>query len=144
AAKEPIEDLLDDHFRRAEEKICSQFRMERIVYSQDRLYSSQLETVKQKQSLTVLGQKALMSADVREMAQHLTAYFTITSDRLANQIPLIVQYHMLDQYISQLQNAMLAMIGRNNPGILLQEDSAVERKRKELKERLGRLRSAGK
>ncbi|RXN28941.1 Mx [Labeo rohita] len=144
AAKEPLEDLLDDHFQRAEEKICSQFRMERIVYSQDRLYSSQLETVKQKQSLTVLGQKAFVSADVREMAQHLTAYFKITSDRLANQIPLIVQYHMLDQYISQLQNAMLGMIGRNNPGILLQEDSAVERKRKELKERLGRLRSAGK
>nr|QSH74924.1 Mx protein [Labeo catla] len=125
AAKDPIEDFLDEQFQKAEGKIHSQFKMEKIVYSQDRLYSSQLETVKQKQSLTVLGQKALMSADVREMAQHLTAYFTITSDRLANQIPLIVQYHMLDQYISQLQNAMLAMIGRNNPGILLQEDSAV-------------------
>ncbi|KAK2904909.1 hypothetical protein Q8A67_006708 [Cirrhinus molitorella] len=144
AAKEPIEDFLEFQFQKAEEKVCSQFRMERIVYSQDRLYSSQLETVKQKQSLTVLGPKAFVSADVREMAQHLTAYFTITSDRLANQIPLIVQYHMLDQYVSQLQNAMLAMIGRNNPGNLLQEDSAVECKRKELKERLGRLRSAGK
>ncbi|KAF4108945.1 hypothetical protein G5714_010018 [Onychostoma macrolepis] len=144
AAKEPVEDFLDDHFLRAEGKIHSQFKMERIVYSQDHLYSSQLETVKQKQSQTVLGHRAFVSADVREMAQHLTAYFTITSDRMANQIPLIVQYHMLDQYISQLQNAMLAMIGRNNPGILLQEDCTVARKRKELKERLGRLRSAGK
>uniref|UniRef100_A0A672SU46 Dynamin-type G domain-containing protein n=1 Tax=Sinocyclocheilus grahami TaxID=75366 RepID=A0A672SU46_SINGR len=136
AAKEPVEDFLDDRFQRAEEKIHSQFKMERIVYSQDHLYSSHLETVKQKQSQTVLGHRAFVSADVREMAQHLTAYFTITSDRLANQIPLIVQYHMLDQYISRFQNAMLAMIGRNNPGILLQEDCAVARKRKELKERL--------
>uniref|UniRef100_A0A671NDR9 Dynamin-type G domain-containing protein n=1 Tax=Sinocyclocheilus anshuiensis TaxID=1608454 RepID=A0A671NDR9_9TELE len=144
AAKEPVEDFLDDHFQRAEEKIHSQFKMERIVYSQDHLYSSQLETVKQKQSQTVLGHRAFVSADVREMVQHLTAYFTMTSDRLANQIPLIVQYHMLDQYISRLQNVMLAMIGRNNPGILLQEHCAVARKRKELKERLGQLRSAGK
>uniref|UniRef100_A0A673MT92 Uncharacterized protein n=1 Tax=Sinocyclocheilus rhinocerous TaxID=307959 RepID=A0A673MT92_9TELE len=144
AQRQPVEDFLDDHFQRAEEKIHSQFKMERIVYSQDHLYSSQLETVKQKQSQTVLGHRAFVSADVREMAQHLTAYFTITSDRLANQIPLIVQYHMLDQYISQLQNAMLAMIGRNKPGILLQEDCAVACKRKELKERLGHLRSAGK
>uniref|UniRef100_A0A672SVF0 Dynamin-type G domain-containing protein n=1 Tax=Sinocyclocheilus grahami TaxID=75366 RepID=A0A672SVF0_SINGR len=128
AAKEPVEDFLDDRFQRAEEKIHSQFKMERIVYSQDHLYSSHLETVKQKQSQTVLGHRAFVSADVREMAQHLTAYFTITSDRLANQIPLIVQYHMLDQYISRFQNAMLAMIGRNNPGILLQEDCAVARK----------------
>ncbi len=77
AAKEPVEDFLDDHFRRAEEKIHSQFKMERIVYSQDHLYSSQLETVKQKQSQTVLGHRAFVSADVREMAQHLTAYFTV-------------------------------------------------------------------
>ncbi|KAL0184536.1 hypothetical protein M9458_020232, partial [Cirrhinus mrigala] len=58
--------------------------------------------------------------------------------------PLIVQYHILDQYISQLQNAMLAMIGGNNPEKLLREDSGVARKRKELKERLERLKSAGK
>ncbi|XDV30309.1 hypothetical protein PO909_033254 [Leuciscus waleckii] len=139
ATKDPIEDFLDEQFQKAEEKIQSQFKMERIVYSQDHLYSNQLDTVKQS-----LVQRQVISADVREMTQHLTAYFTITSDRLANQVPLIVQYHMLDQYISKLQNAMLAMIGGKNPGMLIQEDSAVARKRKELKERLERLKSAGK
>ncbi|XP_051762873.1 interferon-induced GTP-binding protein Mx isoform X3 [Ctenopharyngodon idella] len=142
ATKDPIEDFLDEQFQKAEEKIHSQFKMERIVYSQDHLYSNKLDTVKQ--NLKVLGQRPFISAEVREMAQHLTAYFMITSDHLANQVPLIVQYHILDQYISQLQNAMLAMIGRNNPGMLLQEDSDVARKRRELKERLERLKSAGK
>ncbi|XP_058642639.1 interferon-induced GTP-binding protein MxE isoform X2 [Onychostoma macrolepis] len=142
AAKDPIEDFLEEQFQKSEEKIRSQFKMEKIVYSQDVLYSHQLEAVKKK--IFASHFPSFLSADVREMAQHLTAYFTITRDRLANQIPLIVQYHMLDQYISQLQNAMLAMIGRNNPGNLLREDSGVANKRKDLKERLERLKNAGK
>ncbi|XP_056088974.1 interferon-induced GTP-binding protein Mx-like [Rhinichthys klamathensis goyatoka] len=139
AAKDPIEDFFDEQFQKAEEKIHYQFEIEKIVYCEDSLYSDQLNNVKQKNVI-----KWMASVDVREMAYHLTSYFKITSDRLANQVPLIVQYHMLDQYISQLQNAMLAIIGRNNPGMLLQEDSGVARKRKELKERLERLKSAGK
>uniref|UniRef100_A0A671NM29 Interferon-induced GTP-binding protein Mx n=1 Tax=Sinocyclocheilus anshuiensis TaxID=1608454 RepID=A0A671NM29_9TELE len=144
AAKDPIEDFLEEQVQKAEEKIHSQFKMEKIVYSQDELYSSQLNIVKQK-SLSGYGLKAsFVNADVREMAYHLTSYLKITCDRLANQIPLIVQYHMVDQYISQLQNAMLAMIGGKNPGMLLREDSGVALKRKELKERLERLKKAGK
>uniref|UniRef100_A0A672SUL7 Interferon-induced GTP-binding protein Mx-like n=1 Tax=Sinocyclocheilus grahami TaxID=75366 RepID=A0A672SUL7_SINGR len=42
AAKDPIEDFLEEQFQKAEEKIHSQFKMEKIVYSQDELYSSQL------------------------------------------------------------------------------------------------------
>ncbi|XP_077071565.1 interferon-induced GTP-binding protein Mx-like [Siphateles boraxobius] len=141
AAKDPIEDFFDEQFQKAVEKIRYQFKIEKIVYCQDSLYSDQLNNVKQKPSPAI---NWMANADVREMAHHLTSYFKITSDRLANQVPLIVQYHMLDQYISKLQNAMLAIIGLNNPGMLLREDSAVARKRKELKERLDRLKSAGK
>lgn len=50
AAKDPIEDFLEEQFQIAEEKIHSQFKMEKMVYSQDELYSSQLDTVKQKSS----------------------------------------------------------------------------------------------
>jgi len=75
ATKDPIEDFLDEQFQKAEEKIQSQFKMERIVYSQDHLYSNQLDAVKQ--SLTVIAQRKFISADVREMTQHLTAYFKV-------------------------------------------------------------------
>ncbi|KAK7154300.1 hypothetical protein R3I94_007600 [Phoxinus phoxinus] len=141
AAKDPIEDLFDEQFQKAVEKIHYQFKIEKIVYCQDSLYSDQLSNAKQKCSPAI---NWVASADVREMTHHLTSYFKITSDRLANQVPLIVQYHLLDLYISKLQNAMLAIIGRNNPEMLLREDSAVARKRKELKERLERLKTAGK
>ncbi|XP_067300148.1 interferon-induced GTP-binding protein Mx [Pseudorasbora parva] len=47
ATKDPVEDFLDEQFQKAEAKIHSQFKMEKIVYSQDSLYSNQLDTVKQ-------------------------------------------------------------------------------------------------
>uniref|UniRef100_A0A671MNW3 Dynamin-type G domain-containing protein n=1 Tax=Sinocyclocheilus anshuiensis TaxID=1608454 RepID=A0A671MNW3_9TELE len=48
AAKEQIDYFLDKQFQKAEKKIRSQFKMEKIVYSQDDLYSNQLCIVKQK------------------------------------------------------------------------------------------------
>uniref|UniRef100_A0A671MM04 Dynamin-type G domain-containing protein n=1 Tax=Sinocyclocheilus anshuiensis TaxID=1608454 RepID=A0A671MM04_9TELE len=143
AAKEQIDYFLDKQFQKAEKKIRSQFKMEKIVYSQDDLYSNQLCIVKQKSKS---GQGLLASfvkEDVRDMAYRLISYLMITSDRLANQVPLIVQYHMLNKYISQLQSEMLVMTRENDPGMLLQEDSDVERKRNELREQLKRLKRAG-
>ncbi|KAG7331371.1 hypothetical protein KOW79_005340 [Hemibagrus wyckioides] len=122
---------------KALEKIQSQFKMEKIVYSQDGLYSHRLQAVKQKPQVI-----RMLNADVREMAQHLNAYFLITSDRLANQVPLIVQYHVLDQYFSRLQASMLSMIGCENAMKLIREDSGVAQRRKSLKDRLERLRRA--
>ncbi|KAK3569103.1 hypothetical protein QTP86_022130, partial [Hemibagrus guttatus] len=122
AAKEPIEDLLEQEHEKALEKIQSQFKMEKIVYSQDGLYSRRLQAVKQRPQVVNFRTG---SADVKEMAQHLNAYFLITSDRLANQVPLIVQYHVLDQYFSRLQTSMLSMIGGQNAMKLIREDSSV-------------------
>ncbi|TRY97236.1 hypothetical protein DNTS_013722 [Danionella cerebrum] len=141
AAKDPIEDFLDIHFEEAEKKICSQFKMEKIIYSEDKIYSSHLSNAKLK---VISFNKTQTSADVQEMAYHLSSYLKITCHRLANQIPLIVQYHMLNQYISENQNAMLALIGKKSPGMLLSEDSSIARERKELKERMERLKNAGK
>uniref|UniRef100_A0A8B9GKC0 Interferon-induced GTP-binding protein Mx-like n=1 Tax=Astyanax mexicanus TaxID=7994 RepID=A0A8B9GKC0_ASTMX len=142
AAKGPIEDLHEEEYEKAKEKIKSQFRMEKLVYSQDSLYSSKLESVKSKPEPKRFGFSYPMSADVREMAQHLSAYFVITTERLANQVPLIVQYHVLHWYISHLQTAMLAMIGEKNAVKLIEEDSDVARRRKTACERMDRLRQA--
>ncbi|KAM9486963.1 interferon-induced GTP-binding protein Mx-like isoform 2-T3 [Clarias gariepinus] len=146
AAKEPVEDLLEQEHGKALEKIQSQFKMEKIVYSQDDLYSRQLDAVKfkleQVRNHSNIAFNKSVNADVREMAQHLKAYFMITSDRLANQLPLIAQYHVLDQYLSQLQAAMLSMIGGQNAEKLIREDSSVAHRRSCLKDRLERLRKA--
>ncbi|KAI4872216.1 hypothetical protein NFI96_000667 [Prochilodus magdalenae] len=141
AAKEPIEDFREQEYENAKERVKAQFKMEKIVYSQDGLYSWKLESVKKRPELAKFVMRPI-SADVREMSQHLNAYFTITTERLANQVPLIIQYHVLHQYISQLQTAMLALIGGKNAEKLIQEDLEVAHSRKLLKESLDRLRKA--
>ncbi|XP_026074661.1 interferon-induced GTP-binding protein MxE-like [Carassius auratus] len=143
AAKEQTVYLLDKQFQRAEKKIRSQFKMEKIVYCQDDLYSNQLCNVKNKSKSGYGLLASYVNADVRDMAYHLISYLTITTDRLANQIPLIILYHSLNKYISQLQCEMLVMTRENDPEMLLQEDSVVERKRNELREQLNRLQRAG-
>ncbi|XP_073711359.1 interferon-induced GTP-binding protein Mx-like [Misgurnus anguillicaudatus] len=143
AAKDRIKDILKKEFQNAEEKVKSQLTLEKIVFSQDPLYIRQRLHV---QSSNFLATPSLKNAsvDVREMVQHLKSYLMITSDRLANQVPMIIRYHMLEQYIFQLQKAMLAMIGRDNAEDLLREDIDVARKRRELKERLERLEGGSK
>lgn len=78
AAKDPVEDILEEEFCKAEEKVQSQFKMEKVVYSQDTLYSRQLEAVKQQSTTGLVGFRGkAISADVREMAQHLNAYLMV-------------------------------------------------------------------
>lgn len=80
AAKEPIEDLLEQEHVKALNKIQSQFKMEKIVYSQDGLYSHYLQAVKEK-TVTFSGKgfsySNALNADLKEMAQHLKAYFRV-------------------------------------------------------------------
>lgn len=77
AAKEPIEDLREQEYEKAKDRLKAQFKMERIVYSQDGLYSWKLEAVKNKaEPARTFGFKPI-SADIREMTQHLNAYFTV-------------------------------------------------------------------
>uniref|UniRef100_A0A672LMN7 Interferon-induced GTP-binding protein Mx-like n=1 Tax=Sinocyclocheilus grahami TaxID=75366 RepID=A0A672LMN7_SINGR len=127
AAKEQIDYLLDKQFQKAEKNIRSQFKMEKIVYSQDDLYSNQLCIVKQKSKS---GQGLLASfvkEDVRDMSlchlRHLTE-FLVTN-------------------IAFLNLNVICMYSENDPGMLLQEDTDVERKRNELREQLKRLKGAG-
>lgn len=79
AAKEPIEELLEQENEKALDKIQSQFQMEKIVYSQDVLYSYHLAAVKQKNTkgLGSFSFSNSWNADLWEMSQHLKAYFKV-------------------------------------------------------------------
>ncbi|XP_063069871.1 interferon-induced GTP-binding protein Mx-like isoform X2 [Engraulis encrasicolus] len=137
AAKDPLEDLKDQEYEKAEERLTSQFKMERIIYSQDGLYSRQLQTVKSK-----INMKASIDADISEMTYHLLAYFTITSERLANQVPLVVQYHMLEEYTTRVGMAMMSLIKHKDADSFIQENSHIAKKRNYLLGRMERLRKA--
>ncbi|MBN3290964.1 MX3 protein, partial [Polypterus senegalus] len=104
----------------------------------DEIYSNVFDNVKKQQKFGSFG-----SSDVSVMKEHMSSYFKIASDRLANQIPLIIQYYIVHQYGSELQKKILQLIqGNKNLEELLEENKDVAEKRNRLRKRLERLNKA--
>ncbi|XP_032721191.1 interferon-induced GTP-binding protein Mx2-like [Lontra canadensis] len=154
-AQNKIEDLKTRQAEIAENLIRLQFRMEQLVYCQDEIYSVVLNQVR-KEVFNPVGKpmqdhelKLPFSKDtssmssITEIGVHLNAYFWETSKRLANQIPFIIQYFILQENGSCLQKAMMQVLQeRENYSWLLQEQSDTTAKRRFLKEKIYRLSQA--
>lgn len=69
-AEYPIEDFLEEEFQKAEEKVQSQFKMEKIIYCQDSLYIRQQGVVQQQPIVAQIS-------DVQNIAWNLNAYLTV-------------------------------------------------------------------
>ncbi|KAG6932793.1 MX dynamin like GTPase 1 [Chelydra serpentina] len=151
AAKNRIEDLKQKQENEAEIVIANQFKMERIVYCQDSLYSEDLQETRKTTGVLPLGVavthvRSIASQkqySVDEMAYHLNAYFKGAGNRLSTQIPLIIQSYILQDYTEKLQNAMLQLLqDKDQFSILLSEKKDAATERKNLKERIKRLTQA--
>lgn len=69
--------------------------------------------------------------------------FQIAGQRLADQIPLVIRYHMLQEAAIQLQREMLQMLqDKEKLEFLLKEDSDIGTKRAALQNRVTRLMKA--
>lgn len=67
----------------------------------------------------------------------------IAGQRLADQVPLVIRYQMMQQSAVQLQREMLQMLqDKEKTENLLQEDSSIKTKRIHLQNRLKRLSKA--
>ncbi|KAM5180976.1 interferon-induced GTP-binding protein Mx2-like [Mantella aurantiaca] len=153
-AKAKLENICSEQQKKAEEAIRTQFKMERIIYCQDSLYGGSLkeardeaqedEKAKKKQGFTFpLPQPSQMELSVTEMSHHIQAYFTTTTSRLANQIPLIIQHYILYEAAQRFQAQMMQVIqDRENLDTLLQEKHDMSRERNNLKNRIKRLHAA--
>ncbi|KAM4043989.1 interferon-induced GTP-binding protein Mx-like [Anomaloglossus baeobatrachus] len=148
--KTKIENLRQSREDAAENLIKIQFSMERMVYSQDKSYRNELETLfkdnappnnhHQVQQRQVVD---LLQCSVKEMAQHIKAYFKGAADRLSNQIPLIIQFYILQEYGKQLQKEMLQLLQeREEHEALLEETKNLTSNRNFLKQRIHRLSEA--
>lgn len=74
---------------------------------------------------------------------HLNPCFQIASKRLADQLPLVIRYLLLQQSAVQLQREMLQLIqDQSNTDQLLKEDYDIGSKRNNLQNRQNRLRQA--
>uniref|UniRef100_A0AAQ5ZYD6 Interferon-induced GTP-binding protein Mx n=1 Tax=Amphiprion ocellaris TaxID=80972 RepID=A0AAQ5ZYD6_AMPOC len=141
----------------AESMLRTQFQMEMIIYTQDTTYSKKLGKRKrveeqnnaQKKSTHHLGFGLVIvnnddsGASLKEMMNHLKSYFQIAGRRLADQIPLVIRYQILQESATQLQREMLQMPqDKEKMESLLQEDCGIKAKRTHLENRLQRLTKA--
>lgn len=70
-AKQNLESLRDQEYKRAEEKLKSQFAMERMVYSEDGLYIEKFLAVKSEM------ESDRKHSDFDGTTQHLRAYLKV-------------------------------------------------------------------
>ncbi|XP_071393378.1 interferon-induced GTP-binding protein Mx [Centroberyx affinis] len=156
AAKSKIEAIKQEKESTAESMLRTQFKMELIVYTQDSTYSSSLSQRKKEEeddegemmSVKYHDKRSTVysmdnHATLQEMMLHLKSYYNIASQRLADQIPLVIRYLMLQETATQLQREMLQMLqDKENMEFLLKEDFDIGSKRAALQSRLKRLMQA--
>uniref|UniRef100_A0A672GKM4 Interferon-induced GTP-binding protein Mx n=1 Tax=Salarias fasciatus TaxID=181472 RepID=A0A672GKM4_SALFA len=155
-AKVKIEAIKQEKEASAEAMLRTQFKMELLVYSQDQTYSSSLNENKRDEvksdseddepkcsfpDMAVYQPKN--HATFQELMLHLKSYYQIASLRLADQVPLVIRYQMLQESALQLQREMLQMLqDKENVEVLLKEDFDIGIKRDSLQSRLKRLMKA--
>ncbi|XP_064822601.1 interferon-induced GTP-binding protein Mx3-like isoform X1 [Oncorhynchus masou masou] len=134
----------------AESMLRTQFKMEMIVYTQDTTYSHSLSERKREEDedrpLTEI-RSTIFSTDnhatLQEMMLHLKSYYRIASQRLADQIPMVIRYLVVQEFASQLQREMLQTLQeKDNIEQLLKEDFDIGSKRAALQNKLKRLMKA--
>ncbi|XP_069492145.1 interferon-induced GTP-binding protein Mx3-like isoform X2 [Ambystoma mexicanum] len=152
AAKATIDDVRKQQQEEAQTLIRTQFKMEQMVHSQDKLYGVDLQKIRK----AVAEKKTLVNPmhpvqlaiipeqmSVKEMSYHLEAYFMGTATRLGNQIPLIIRFYILQEYANKLQTEMLKLLqDKDNIDTVLQENNDLSSKRTSLQERIKRLNQA--
>ncbi|XP_054473767.1 interferon-induced GTP-binding protein Mx-like [Anoplopoma fimbria] len=156
-AQMKIEAIRKEKETAAESMLRTQFKMELIVYTQDSTYSKKLGKRKREdeqngfpfgngipvKTSTSSTPSNDSGATVKEMIKHLKSYYQIAGQRLADQIPLVIRYQMLQESAVQLQREMLQMFqDKEKTESLLHEDSGIETKRIHLQNRLERLSKA--
>ncbi|KFP83624.1 Interferon-induced GTP-binding protein Mx, partial [Apaloderma vittatum] len=118
AAKTRIEDIKQKQTAEAERQIRTQFKMERLVYCQDDLYSNDLKSLKAENTMKVGNEKELQVGAalnqeptiVQDMVFYTKVYFDGATKRLSSQIPLIILSFALHDFGDKLQTTMLHLL----------------------------------
>ncbi|XP_068449701.1 interferon-induced GTP-binding protein Mx-like isoform X2 [Clinocottus analis] len=121
-----------------------------IKTAQDSTYSKKIGKRKREEEQSFLGLSQPVKtssngsgATLTEMIKHLKSYYKIAGQRLADQIPLIIRYQVLQESAIQLQREMLQIFqDKEITQMLLCEDAGMKTKRINLQNRLKRLSQA--
>uniref|UniRef100_A0A8C0HDU9 Uncharacterized protein n=1 Tax=Chelonoidis abingdonii TaxID=106734 RepID=A0A8C0HDU9_CHEAB len=154
AAKDRIEDICKKQSEEAKTIIGIHFKMEQLVYCQDNVYRQDLKVIREetpKEADNSLNLAALSfnfgtvqnHPAIKDMTYHLEAYFSSAGKRLSNQIPLIIQFYVLQDFGDKLQNSMLQLLQEKEKlSFFLQERKDAADQRHFLSARIDRLTQA--
>ncbi|KAG7315747.1 hypothetical protein KOW79_020613 [Hemibagrus wyckioides] len=134
-----IDNIQSKQEAKVEERICEQFEMEQLVYTQDGIYFKTLNDIHAPD-----GQKAsednFAGFDSRnKYPEMLRAYYEIVVQRLADQVPMLIRYFMLKESAQLLCSEMLGLMDGANVAEALREDSDISRRRIDMQTRVDRL-----
>ncbi|XP_048105780.1 interferon-induced GTP-binding protein Mx1-like [Alosa alosa] len=139
---------------RVEKRIREQFKMEQLVYTQDRTYSKTLRGADPAKAFSPCGDASEDSSQepffdsssvfprYDSKAQYpamLEAYYEIVIQRLADQVPMLIQLFLLKESARLLCTEMLSLIDGVDLEKALSEGSDIGRRRNELQSRIERL-----
>ncbi|XP_017312884.1 interferon-induced GTP-binding protein Mx1-like isoform X2 [Ictalurus punctatus] len=153
--KTKIENIKQLKESEAETMLKTQFKMELMIYTQDSVYTDTLnmrnrtEEEEERQSHGVahppcnsLYNYSDTEDALEELTHHLKSYYSIASKRLADQVPLVIKYKVLQESAAQLQREMRQLIKNYNINDLLEEDYEINIKRNNLESSQKRLKEA--
>uniref|UniRef100_A0A8C0IVE9 Interferon-induced GTP-binding protein Mx n=1 Tax=Chelonoidis abingdonii TaxID=106734 RepID=A0A8C0IVE9_CHEAB len=147
AAKDRIEDICKKQSEEAKTIIGIHFKMEQLVYCQDNVYRQDLKVIREetpKEADNSLNLAALSfnfgtvqnHPAIKDMTYHLES----AGKRLSNQIPLIIQFYVLQDFGDKLQNSMLQLLQEKEKlSFFLQERKDAADQRHFLSARIDRL-----
>ncbi|CAM5076347.1 unnamed protein product [Natator depressus] len=154
AAKGRIEDISKKQSEEAETIIKIHFKMEQLVYCQDNVYRQDLKVIEKETPKEAAHSLNLVSLSfnsgtvqnhptIQDMTYHLEAYFSSAGKRLSNQIPLIIQFYILQDFGDKLQNSILQLLQEKEKlNFFLQERKDAADQRHFLSGRIDRLTQA--
>ncbi|XP_016086439.1 interferon-induced GTP-binding protein Mx3-like [Sinocyclocheilus grahami] len=139
--KDKINNIQLTQLEKAEQRISEQFKMENRIYTQDPIFLKILSEITNE----TFSEKELPVFDKQcKYSQMLEAYYEIVVQRMADQLPLMITFYMLQETAQLLTIDTIKLLEKPDVHELLSEDSDVSKRRKDLRARLNRLTSATK
>ncbi|KAG9333421.1 hypothetical protein JZ751_012681, partial [Albula glossodonta] len=139
-----IDNIQSNQEDKVKERIEEQFKMEKLVYTQNAIYRKYLKEVHHdtKQDESDEEEEEDGVEERSTYPQRMNTYYEIMAQRLADQVPMLIQVFMLHEAAQLLCVEMLNLMDGGDVREILHEDSDVSRKRIELQSRLERLSKA--
>ncbi|XP_016405691.1 interferon-induced GTP-binding protein Mx3-like isoform X2 [Sinocyclocheilus rhinocerous] len=139
--EDKINDIQLNQQEKAEQRISEQFKMENGIFTQDLIF---LKVLSEKTNQT-FSEKELPVFDKQcKYSQMLEAYYEIVVQRLADQLPLMITFYMLQETARLLSIDIIKLLEKPDLQKLLSEDPDVSRRRSDLRARQTRLTHAAK